>query len=92
MPKQSTKAASLWINIGHLSLPQSSWVWWVLEGDPKSPGGKSRSYERRSTLQLELESRGYRAPTSSEIEEAIIQARVEGKDDAFIEVPPPQKT
>jgi hypothetical protein len=41
---------------------------------------------------LELESRGYRAPTSSEIEEAIIQARVEGKDDAFIEVPPPQKT
>jgi hypothetical protein len=87
MSKQSTKPASLWINIGHLSEPQSNWVWWVLEGDPKNPGGDSRSFARRSAVQLELEARGYHPPTSSEIHEAVIQAMAEGKDDAFIEVP-----
>ncbi len=90
MPKQSTQAASLWINISHLTEPQSDWIWWVLEGDPKNPGGESRSFSRRSDLQLNLESQGYRPPTAAQIDEAVIQARVEGKDDVFIEVPASQ--
>lgn len=81
-----TKRAPVWIDIAHLSEPQSRWIWWVLEGDPNAPQEGSRAFNSLRALQEFLEAEGFHAPSWTQINEAVIQARVEGKEDALLQV------
>jgi len=86
--EKESKVASLWIVVSHIDMPRSNWIWWVIEGTVEAPGEGSRSFNSQHALQDEIEERGYKVPTSTQLNEAVLQASVEGKDDATLEVSP----
>ena len=88
MQKKSESLPPVWVEITHLNEAQSYWIWWILEGTPNNPQRGSRSFSCRRDVQENLESRGYHPLTSAIIEDSIIQARIEGKDEALIKVCP----
>ena len=88
MKEENTKPEPLWIDVSQIDMPRANWIWWVVEGTLESPGKGSRSFNSLHALQENVEGRGYKAPTSAEINEAVIQARVDGKDDAILQVLP----
>lgn len=88
MKKETTKSEPLWIDVSHIDMPRANWIWWVIEGTLESPGPGSRSFNSLHALQENVEGRGYKAPTSGQINEAVIQSRVDGKDEAVLRVLP----
>jgi len=88
MKKDKTKPEPLWIDLSHIDMPRVNWIWWVIEGTLESPGKGSRSFNSLHALQENVEGRGYRPPTSAQINEAVLQARVDGKDEAILQVFP----
>ena len=88
MAQKSDSRHPVWIDIGPLSQPQARWIWWILEGKPGAPREGSRTFSSLRALREHLETQGYDAPKSAQINEAVIQARTEGKDDATLQVFP----
>ncbi len=88
MKKPHTNPAPLWIDVSNIDQPKINWIWWVIEGTLDSPGEGSRTFSSLCDMQENVEGRGYKAPTAAQISEAVIQARVDGKDDAILKVLP----
>lgn len=88
MTRQIDSRRSVWIDIGPLSQPQARWIWWILEGKPGAPREGSRTFSSLRALREHLEAQGFDVPKSGQINEAVIQARTEGKDDATLQVFP----
>ena len=86
--KKEPQAQPLWIDISHIDMPRSNWIWWVIEGTPDAPEEGCRTFNSLSGLQADVEERGYTPPTSAQVNEAVLQARVNGKDDAVLEIQP----
>lgn len=86
MAKNSTKSTGLFVEISHLNEPQSRWIWWVLQGDPQAPREGSRAFTSLRTLQEYVHSLGHHPPSAAQVNEAVIQARSQGKDDAVLQV------
>lgn len=86
MKTKDAKTESLWVDVSHIDMPRANWIWWVIEGTLESPGEGSRSFNSLHALQEDIEERGYKAPTSTQINEAVLQARVDGKDDAVLQI------
>ena len=90
MKNPKAQASPLWIDVSNIDQPRANWIWWVFEGTLDSPGEGSRSFNSLWAMQENVEGLGYKAPTSAQISEAVIQARVDGKDDAILKVLPTQ--
>ncbi len=90
MKDKVAKPAPLWIDISHIDMPRNSWIWWVIEGTLDNPAAGSRSYNSLHALQAHVEERGYKAPTAAHINDVVLQARVDGKDEARLEIAPPK--
>ena len=82
------KNKELWVSISHIDMARKNWIWWVIEGSPDAPGEGSRSFSSLSSLQEDIEERGYKAPTSTQINDVVLQARVDGKDEAVLQIAP----
>jgi len=90
MKNPKAQASPLWIDVSHIDMPRLQWIWWVIEGTLDAPKAGSRSFNSLHALQKNVEERGYKPPTATQIIEAVLQARVEGKDETSLEIPPPK--
>lgn len=90
MKDKAAKLAPLWIDVSHIDMARANWIWWVIEGTLDAPGAGSRSFNSLHALQSAVEERGYKAPTATQINEAVLQARVDGKDEARLEIVSPK--
>lgn len=90
MKDQETKPAALWIDVSHIDMARVNWIWWVIEGTLDAPGAGSRSFNSLHAMQEHVRERGYTPPTATLINEAVLQARVDGKDEARLEILPPK--
>ncbi len=88
MKNKKAKSEPLWIEVSIIDQPRLQWIWWVIEGTLESPKEGSRSFNSLHALQEHVQGRGYKAPTSATINEAVIQARVDAKDEAILQVLP----
>ena len=88
MKKQESKTTALWIDISHIDMPRSNWIWWVIEGTLDAPGAGSRSFNSLHAMQENVRERGYMPPNATQVNEAVLQARVDGKDEARLKVAP----
>ncbi len=88
METKKAKPASLWIDVSNIDMPRSNWIWWVMEGSPDSPGAGSRSFNSLHAMQEHIRERGYPPPTATQVNDAVLQARVDGKDETRLEVLP----
>lgn len=88
MKNKETKTKPLWIDVSHIDMPRLQWIWWVIEGTLDAPGAGSRSFNSLHAMQENVRERGYTAPTATQINDAVLQARVDGKDEARLEVSP----
>lgn len=88
MKDKKTKHEPLWISISHIDMPRSNWIWWVIEGSLDAPGEGSRSFSSLHAMQENVRERGYIPPTATQINDDVLQARVDGKDEARLKVLP----
>lgn len=88
MKDKKAKPKTLWLVVSHIDMVRANWIWWVIEGTLDSPGEGSRSFTSLHALQENVEGRGYKPPTSAQINETVLQARVDGKDEAILQVLP----
>ncbi|MDT7042755.1 hypothetical protein [Candidatus Nitronereus thalassa] len=88
MKEKEAKPTSLWIDVIHIDMPRTHWIWWVIEGTPDAPGAGSRSFSSLHAMQEHVRERGYNPPTASQINEAVLQARVDNKDEVTLKVSP----
>lgn len=86
MEDNMTKREGLWIDISHIDMARVNWIWWVIEGTLDAPGAGSRSFSSLHAMQEHVRERGYVPPTSTQINEAVLQARVDGKDEATLKI------
>lgn len=87
MKNQKVPTAPIWIDVSHIDMPRLNWIWWVIEGTLDAPKEGSRSFNSLHALQENVEARGYKPPTATQINEVVLQARVDGKDEATLEIP-----
>jgi hypothetical protein len=88
MKDKKAKPEPLWIDISHIDMPRLQWIWWVMEGTLDAPGGGSRSFNSLHAMQENVRERGYTPPNATQVNEAVLQARVDGKDEATLTVSP----
>ena len=90
MKNKETGTKPLWIDISHIDMPRLNWIWWVIEGTLDAPEAGSRSFNSLHAMQEHIREHGYSPPNATKINEAVLQARVDGKDEARLEILPPK--
>jgi len=88
MKDKKAKPESLWIDVSHIDMARANWIWWAIEGTLDAPGAGSRSFNSLHAMQEHVRERGYTPPNATQINEAVLQARVDGKDEARLKVLP----
>jgi hypothetical protein len=87
MKKQELNTSALWVDISHIDMARANWIWWVIEGTLEAPGPGSRSFSSLHAMQENVRERGYTPPTANQVNDAVLQARVDGKDEVTLRIP-----